>query len=136
MLSSACCTQMTGTSSARALSISALMLSTTRSASYAGSTTSFCMSMTTRAVLGRSFSVVIACSSSWSGATSSLAHSVPARGLAATSAVSREAGLVILGFDDVELHLDRYEVWRAGEQVAVEPQVFDVLAYLATTARG
>ncbi len=46
--------------------------------------------------------------------------------------MSREAGLVILGFDDVELHLDRYEVWRAGEQVAVEPQVFDVLAYLAT----
>ena len=33
-------------------------------------------------------------------------------------------------FADVEIDRDRYEVRRGGEVVAVEPQVFDVLAYL------
>lgn len=33
-------------------------------------------------------------------------------------------------FDDVVLDPDRYELQRAGEPVRVEPQVFDVLAYL------
>jgi len=37
-------------------------------------------------------------------------------------------------FADVELDLDRYEIRRHGSAVPVEPQVFDVLAYLA--ARG
>jgi DNA-binding winged helix-turn-helix (wHTH) protein len=34
-------------------------------------------------------------------------------------------------FADVELDLDRYEIRRHGSAVPVEPQVFDVLAYLA-----
>ena len=34
-------------------------------------------------------------------------------------------------FADVELDLDRYEIRRQGSAVPVEPQVFDVLAYLA-----
>lgn len=35
-------------------------------------------------------------------------------------------------FDDCELDLDGYELRRGGEVVHVEPQVFDVLAYLVT----
>ena len=38
---------------------------------------------------------------------------------------------VILAFADVELDLDRYELRRSGDRVAVEPQVFDVLVLLA-----
>ena len=34
-------------------------------------------------------------------------------------------------FADVELDVDRYEIRRQGSAVPVEPQVFDVLAYLA-----
>jgi DNA-binding winged helix-turn-helix (wHTH) protein/tetratricopeptide (TPR) repeat protein len=52
----------------------------------------------------------------------------------AVHVANREAGSVILGFADVELHLDRYELWRSGAPVAVEPQVFDVLVHLATNA--
>ncbi len=33
-------------------------------------------------------------------------------------------------FGDVELDLAAHELWRGGELVPVEPQVFDVLAYL------
>ena len=33
-------------------------------------------------------------------------------------------------FADVELDVDRYEIRRQGSAVRVEPQVFDVLAYL------
>jgi DNA-binding response OmpR family regulator len=43
----------------------------------------------------------------------------------------RVGGAVILGFGDVEIDLDRYELRRAGAVVAIEPRVFDVLAYLA-----
>ncbi len=35
-----------------------------------------------------------------------------------------------ISFDDVVIDLDNYEVVRAGEPVATEPQVFDVLRYL------
>jgi DNA-binding winged helix-turn-helix (wHTH) protein/tetratricopeptide (TPR) repeat protein len=41
---------------------------------------------------------------------------------------------VILAFADVEVDLDRYELRRSGRPVPVEPQVFDVLAYLAGNA--
>src|SRR5690242_4455414 len=34
-------------------------------------------------------------------------------------------------FADVELDVDRYEIRRQGSAVRVEPQVFEVLAYLA-----
>jgi DNA-binding winged helix-turn-helix (wHTH) protein len=39
---------------------------------------------------------------------------------------------MILAFGDCELDLDRYELRRAGEAVPIEPQVFDVLAHLAS----
>ena len=39
-----------------------------------------------------------------------------------------------LAFADVELDLDRLEVRRAEELLPVEPQVFDVLAYVASNA--
>jgi DNA-binding winged helix-turn-helix (wHTH) protein/tetratricopeptide (TPR) repeat protein len=39
---------------------------------------------------------------------------------------------MILAFDECELDLDRYELRRAGEAVPMEPQVFDVLAHLAS----
>jgi len=37
---------------------------------------------------------------------------------------------LLYGFDDYVLDTDRHELRRAGEVVAVEPQVFDLLAYL------
>ncbi len=37
---------------------------------------------------------------------------------------------VIVGFEDLELDLSRVEVRRSGARVPVEPQVFEVLAYL------
>jgi DNA-binding winged helix-turn-helix (wHTH) protein len=37
---------------------------------------------------------------------------------------------VVVGFAGCELSVDRLELRRGGEVVAVEPQVFDVLAYL------
>jgi DNA-binding winged helix-turn-helix (wHTH) protein len=37
---------------------------------------------------------------------------------------------VIVAFEDLELDLSRVELWRAGVRVPLEPQVFDVLAYL------
>lgn len=37
---------------------------------------------------------------------------------------------MIFAFDDCELHLALHELRRGGQPVAVEPQVFDVLAYL------
>jgi pimeloyl-ACP methyl ester carboxylesterase len=37
---------------------------------------------------------------------------------------------VIVGFEDLELDLSRVELRRSGVRVPVEPQVFDVLAYL------
>jgi pimeloyl-ACP methyl ester carboxylesterase len=39
---------------------------------------------------------------------------------------------VIVGFEDLELDLSRVELRRAGKRVPVEPQVFDVLAYLVS----
>jgi len=39
---------------------------------------------------------------------------------------------VILEFEDSEIDLDRIELRRAGEPYPIEPQVFDVLVYLAT----
>lgn len=41
---------------------------------------------------------------------------------------------VIVGFDEYQLDTDAFELRRCGEIVAVEPQVFDVLAHLATNA--
>ena len=38
---------------------------------------------------------------------------------------------MILSFDDCEIDLERRELRRAGMAVHVEPQVFDLLAYLA-----
>jgi pimeloyl-ACP methyl ester carboxylesterase/DNA-binding winged helix-turn-helix (wHTH) protein len=38
--------------------------------------------------------------------------------------------MTVWAFDDCELDTDRYELRRAGAPVAVEPQVFDVLAHL------
>src|SRR5258708_12064956 len=38
---------------------------------------------------------------------------------------------MILSFDDCEIDLERREFRRAGTAVHVEPQVFDLLAYLA-----
>src|SRR5947199_10755035 len=38
---------------------------------------------------------------------------------------------MILSFDDCEIDLERRELSRAGIAVHVEPQVFDLLAYLA-----
>jgi pimeloyl-ACP methyl ester carboxylesterase/DNA-binding winged helix-turn-helix (wHTH) protein len=43
---------------------------------------------------------------------------------------TRETDGVDLRFEDVEVDTERYEVRRAGEPVAVEPQVFDLLVYL------
>jgi DNA-binding winged helix-turn-helix (wHTH) protein len=40
----------------------------------------------------------------------------------------------VIGFADCELDLGRMELRRAGQLVAVEPQVFDVLAHLARNA--
>ena len=57
--SSECCTQMTGTSSARALPIRVLMLAITSSRLWAPATTPFWTSMTSSAGLGRSESVVM-----------------------------------------------------------------------------
>jgi DNA-binding winged helix-turn-helix (wHTH) protein len=37
---------------------------------------------------------------------------------------------MIYTFDGYELDLDQFELRRDGERVAVEPQVFDVLAHL------
>ena len=37
---------------------------------------------------------------------------------------------MIVGFEDLELDLSRVELRRGGIRVPVEPQVFDVLAYL------
>jgi DNA-binding winged helix-turn-helix (wHTH) protein len=37
---------------------------------------------------------------------------------------------VVLRFDTFELDMDRFELRQAGEPVRMEPQVFDVLAYL------
>lgn len=42
---------------------------------------------------------------------------------------------VIIGFDDYEVDLANFELRHHGEQVGVEPQVFDVLAHLATHAQ-
>jgi len=36
----------------------------------------------------------------------------------------------VIRFADCELNLDRIVLRRAGEEIRVEPQVFDVLAYL------
>src|SRR5262245_39263385 len=93
------------------------------------------MSMTTRAVFGR-FVRVVTSAPPWSERQGSMRRvkTYPFGGLTTTSSLGREAGPVIIGFADVELHLDRYEVWRAGAPVAVEPQVFDVLVYLATNS--
>src|SRR3954452_2030354 len=38
----------------------------------------------------------------------------------------------VVHFADCSVHLGRFEIPRAGERVHVEPQVFDVLAYLLT----
>src|SRR6476620_8009488 len=69
MLSSECCTQMTGTCSARALPTRSLMRAMTPSRSNAPETTSFCTSTTSSAVLGRPSKVVMAspnsCSASY-----------------------------------------------------------------------
>ena len=54
-----CCTQITGTSSARALSTRVLMLPITSSRWWAPATTPFCTSITRRAVLGRFDKLVI-----------------------------------------------------------------------------
>src|SRR6185436_20867472 len=59
MLSSECCTQITGTSSDRAVSTNELMLAITASRWWALATTLFCTSTIKRAVLGRSCSLVI-----------------------------------------------------------------------------
>lgn len=48
-------------------------------------------------------------------------------------AVCNDAGVVI-AFEGFEIDLDRVELRRDGERVALEPQVFDVLAYLASHA--
>lgn len=37
---------------------------------------------------------------------------------------------IALRFADCEFDTDRRELWRAGESVHVEPQVFELLAYL------
>lgn len=39
---------------------------------------------------------------------------------------------MILRFGDIELDSDRYELRRKGEQVGVEPLVFDMLIHFAT----
>ena len=36
-----------------------------------------------------------------------------------------------MNFDDVEIDGERYELRRAGEKVAVEPKVFDLILFLA-----
>src|SRR5690348_16957973 len=59
MLSSLCCTQTTGTSAARALSIAAEMLARMASRSCASATTDFCTSMTRRADCERPWRVVM-----------------------------------------------------------------------------
>ena len=38
----------------------------------------------------------------------------------------------VIRFADCELNLDRIVLRRGGEEIRVEPQVFDVLAYLVT----
>lgn len=42
--------------------------------------------------------------------------------------------MTLLSFDEIEIDLDRYEVRRNGHVVRTEPQVFDVLVYLARNA--
>jgi DNA-binding winged helix-turn-helix (wHTH) protein len=37
---------------------------------------------------------------------------------------------VIVAFEDLELDLSRVELRRSGERIRVEPQVFEVLAFL------
>ena len=39
----------------------------------------------------------------------------------------------VVRFADCAVDLGRFEIHRAGERVHVEPQVFDVLAYLIAT---
>jgi DNA-binding winged helix-turn-helix (wHTH) protein len=39
---------------------------------------------------------------------------------------------VIIAFEDQELDLSRVELRRSGERIRVEPQVFEVLAYLVS----
>ncbi len=41
------------------------------------------------------------------------------------------AAATVIRFGDCELDLDRFELRRGGTRVPMEPQVFDVLAYLA-----
>src|SRR5215211_2788210 len=54
------------------------------------------------------------------------------RAMSRTPATARQGGVeTMYVFADVELDLDRYEIRRHGSAVPVEPQVFDVLAYLA-----
>jgi pimeloyl-ACP methyl ester carboxylesterase/DNA-binding winged helix-turn-helix (wHTH) protein len=48
----------------------------------------------------------------------------------ATTIVTGHNLLVRFGFDDSVLDTTRYELWRRGQLVHVEPQVFDVLAHL------
>lgn len=48
-------------------------------------------------------------------------------------AVCHDSGVVI-AFDGFEIDPDRLELRREGERVSLEPQVFDVLAYLVTHA--
>ena len=38
----------------------------------------------------------------------------------------------VIRFADCELNLDRIVLRRGGEEIRIEPQVFDVLAYLVT----
>jgi DNA-binding winged helix-turn-helix (wHTH) protein len=40
--------------------------------------------------------------------------------------------MMIIAFDEFELDTGRFELRRAGQPRPVEPQVFDVLVYLAT----
>ena len=42
---------------------------------------------------------------------------------------------VVIRFADCELNLDRIVLRRGGEEIRVEPQVFDVLAYLVDAPR-
>ena len=41
----------------------------------------------------------------------------------------------VMQFGDFKMDLDRYELLRSGEEIAVEPKVFDLIAYLAKNRR-
>ncbi|HYN34856.1 MAG TPA: winged helix-turn-helix domain-containing protein [Ilumatobacteraceae bacterium] len=60
-----------------------------------------------------------------------LGRSVPAETPPGPEGVADPADVTVIRFGDCELDIDRFELRRSGSRVPMEPQVFDVLAYLA-----